>query len=71
MSLTLLTFNKIQIKVLPIQNEGCYNNNQIHPKVKDFVEYKIFGYNGFQRAEIIKELGKYQVNIQIGITLRT
>ena len=26
-----------------IQNNGCYHNNQKHPKVKDFVEYKIFG----------------------------
>ena len=37
-----------------IQNKGCYHNNQKHPTVKDFVEYKIFGSNDFQKAQIIK-----------------
>ena len=41
-----------------IQNDGCYHNNQKHPKVKDFVEYKIFGSNYFQKAQIIKRAGK-------------
>ena len=41
-----------------IENEGCYHNNQKHPKVKDFVEYKIFGSNDFQKAQIIKRAGK-------------
>ena len=41
-----------------IQNEDCYHNNQKHPKVKDFVEYKILGSNDFQKAQIIKRGGK-------------
>ena len=41
-----------------IQNEGSYHNNQKHSKVKDFVEYKIFGFNDFQKAQIIKRAGK-------------
>ena len=41
-----------------IQNEDCYHNNQKHPKVKDFVEYKILGSNNFQKAQIIKRGGK-------------
>ena len=36
-----------------IQNEGSYHNNQKHSKVKDFVEYKIFGSNDFQKDQII------------------
>ena len=41
-----------------IQNEDCYYNNQKHPKVKDFVEYKILGSNDFQKAQTIKKAGK-------------
>ena len=41
-----------------IQNEDCYHNNQKHPKVKDFIEYKILGSNNFQKAQIIKRAGK-------------
>ena len=41
-----------------IQYEDCYHNNQKHPKVKDFVEYKIFWSNDFQKAQIIKRVGK-------------
>ena len=40
-----------------IQSEG-YNNNQKHPKVTDFVEYKIFGSRYFQKAQIVKRAGK-------------
>ena len=35
------------------QNEGCFHNNQKHSKVKDFVEYKIFGSNDFQKDQIV------------------
>ena len=41
-----------------IQSEGCYHNNQKHPKVKDLVEYKIFGSHHFQKAQIVKRAGK-------------
>ena len=54
-----------------IQNSDCYHSNQEHPKVKDFVEHKILGSNDFKRLKLLKELAKYQANIQIGIILRT
>ena len=41
-----------------IQYSSCYHNNQKRLKVKDFVEYKIFGSNDFQKAQIIKRAGK-------------
>ena len=37
-----------------IQN-NCYNKNQKHSKVKNFVEYKILGSKDFQKAQIIKK----------------
>ena len=37
-----------------IQNVGCYHINRKHLEVKEFVEYKIFGSNDFQKAQIIK-----------------
>ena len=45
-------------KSTSIQNHDCYNNNQKHPKVKDFVEYIILGSNDFQKAQIIKRASK-------------
>ena len=55
MSLTLLTLSKMQIS-----NSTCSTsrNNQEHPKVKDFVKYKILRSNDFQKAQIIKRAGK-------------
>ena len=41
-----------------IQNDDCYHNNEKHPKVKDFVEYKISGTNNFQKGQIIRRTGK-------------
>ena len=38
-----------------IQNKDCYHNNQKHPQVKDFVEYKILGSNDFQKAGKVSE----------------
>ena len=40
-----------------IQNEDCYHNNQKHPKIKDFIEYKIFGSNDFQKAQVTERAG--------------
>ena len=45
-------------KSASIQNKYCHHNNQRHPKVKDFVEYKILGPTDFQKAQIIKRAGK-------------
>ena len=55
MSLTLLTLSKMQTS-----NSTCSTsrNNQEHPKVKDFVKYKILRSNDFQKAQIIKRAGK-------------
>ena len=41
-----------------IHNKGCYQDNQKHPKLEDFVEYKILGSNDFQKVQIIKRAGK-------------
>ena len=41
-------------KSTSIQN-NCYNKNQKHSKVKNFVEYKILGSKDFQKAQIIKK----------------
>ena len=55
MSLTLLTLSKMQTS-----NSTCSTSrsNQEHPKVKDFVKYKILRSNDFQKAQIIKRAGK-------------
>ena len=45
-------------QITSIQSEGCYHNNQKHPKVKDFVEYQIFGSHHFQKTQIVKRAGK-------------
>ena len=42
-------------KSTSIQNNNCYNKNQKHSKVKNFVEYKILGSKDFQKAQIIKK----------------
>ena len=54
-SLTLLTLSKMQTS-----NSTCSTsrNNQEHPKVEDFVKYKILRSNDFQKAQIIKRAGK-------------
>ena len=41
-------------KSTSIQN-NCYNKNQKHSKVKNFVEYKILGSKDFQKAQIMKK----------------
>ena len=41
-------------KSTSIQN-NCYNKNQKHSNVKNFVEYKILGSKDFQKAQIIKK----------------
>ena len=55
-SLTLLTFNKIQTKLLPFKTRivPIITKNL---KIKDFVEYKVLGSNG-SKALIIKRAGK-------------
>ena len=41
-------------KSTSIQN-NCYNKNQKHSNVKNFVEYKILGSKDFQKAQIMKK----------------
>ena len=40
------------------QNDEIYYNNEKHPKIKDFVEYKILGSDDFHTAQIISRAGK-------------
>ena len=67
-SLTLLTLSKMQTF-----NSTCSTsrNNQEHPKVEDFVKYKILRSNDFKRLKLLKGLAKYEANIQIGVLLRS
>ena len=67
-SLTLLTLSKMQTS-----NSTCSTsrNNQEHPKVEDFVKYKILRSNDFKRLKLLKGLAKYEANIQIGVLLRS
>ena len=58
MSLILLTIHKIHAKVLPFKTRIVAIINQKHPKVKDFVEYKILGSNDFKNAQVMKRAGK-------------
>ena len=31
-------------------NENLMNNDQKHPRIKDYVEYKTLGFNGFSKS---------------------
>ena len=57
-SLIVLTFYKIQTKVLPFKTMIVIIITKNIQKLKDFVEYKILGFNDFQNAQIIKRAGK-------------
>ena len=45
-------------KSTSIQNDDCYNNNEKHSEVIDFVEYEILRSNDFQKAQNVKIAGK-------------
>ena len=45
-------------KSTSIQNDDCYNNNQKHSEVIDFVEYEILRSNDFQKTQNVKIAGK-------------
>ena len=71
MPLTLLTFNKIQIKELPLKTRAASIITKNIQKLKILLNIRFLDLMIFKRLKLLKELAKYQANIQIGITLRT
>ena len=71
MLLTLSTFNKIQIKVLPFKTRVVTIITKNIQKLKILLNIRFLDLMIFKRLKLLKELATYQANIQTGITLRT
>ena len=71
MLLTLSTFNKIQIKVLPFKTRIVTIITKNIQKLKILLNIRFLDLMIFKRLKLLKELATYQANIQTGITLRT
>ena len=71
MLLTLSTFNKIQIKVLPFKTRIVTIITKNIQKLKILLNIRFLDLMIFKRLKLLKELATYQANIQTRITLRT